>query len=44
MKKKNEKFDPDRLVLSKNDILDFCDKVIKNGVKTQKNTQITSLQ
>ncbi len=28
MKKKNEKFDPDKLVLSKNDILDFCDKVI----------------
>ncbi len=30
MKKKNEKFDPDRLVLSKKDILDFCDKVITN--------------
>ena len=29
MKKKNEKFDPDRLVLSKNDILDFCDRVIE---------------
>ena len=28
MKKKNEKFDPDKLTLSKNDILDFCDKVI----------------
>lgn len=28
MKNKNDKFDPDRLVLSKNDVLDFCDRVI----------------
>lgn len=33
MKKKNEKFDPDRLVLSKNDILDFCDRVIDKWSK-----------
>ena len=28
MKKNNEKFDPDRLVLSKEQILEFCDNVI----------------
>ncbi len=33
MKKKNEKFDPDKLVLSKNDILDFCDRVIEKWSK-----------
>lgn len=33
MKKKNEQFDPDRLVLSKNDILDFCDRVIEKWSK-----------
>ncbi len=33
MKKKNVKFDPDRLVLSKNDILDFCDRVIEKWSK-----------
>ena len=33
MKKKTDKFDPDRLVLSKNDILDFCDRVIQKWSK-----------
>ncbi len=28
MKKNSEKFDPDRLVLSKEQILEFCDKVL----------------
>ena len=28
MKKSNKEFDPDRLVLSKNQILEFCDKVL----------------
>ncbi|MFB5610311.1 MAG: hypothetical protein ACE5RT_00725 [Nitrosopumilaceae archaeon] len=33
MQKKNDKFDPDRLVLSKNDIIDFCDRVIEKWSK-----------
>ena len=28
MKKRNKEFDPDRLVLSKDQILEFCDKVL----------------
>lgn len=34
MKNKHEKFDPDKLVLSKNEILDFCDRVITKWSKT----------
>lgn len=30
---KNDSFDPDRLVLTKNEILDFCDKVIEKWNK-----------
>lgn len=33
MKNKYEKFDPDKLVLSKNEILDFCDRVIRKWNK-----------
>ncbi|MFB5645121.1 MAG: hypothetical protein ACE5R3_00820 [Nitrosopumilaceae archaeon] len=33
MQKKNDKFDPDRLVLSKSDIIDFCDRVIEKWSK-----------
>ena len=29
MEKKNREFDPDRLVLSKEQILEFCDRVLK---------------
>ncbi|MEC4848182.1 MAG: hypothetical protein RI100_03255 [Nitrosarchaeum sp.] len=36
---KNDSFDPDRLVLTKNDILVFCDKVIEKWNKEpSKNT------
>ena len=39
---KNKEFDPDRLVLTKQDILDFCDRVIekwqKDSTKDQKHT------
>ena len=31
--KKTKKFDPDRLVLSKKEILEFCDKVLEKWKK-----------
>ena len=33
MNKKTEKFNPDRLTLSKDDILDFCDRVLEKWGK-----------
>ena len=33
MKKSQKKFDPDRLVLSKDEILDFCDRVLAKWSK-----------
>lgn len=33
MKKQSKKFDPDRLVLSKEEILDFCDRVLEKWSK-----------
>ncbi len=40
-KKRKEKFDPDKLVLTKNEILEFCDKVLakwnKNPTKNAQN-------
>ena len=36
---KNTSFDPDRLVLTKNDLLEFCDRVLEKWNKTpSKNT------
>jgi hypothetical protein len=36
---KNKSFDPDRLVLTKNELLEFCDRVIEKWNKTpSKNT------
>jgi len=41
MKKQGKNFDPDRLVLSKTEILDFCDRVLqkwnKNPAKNAQN-------
>jgi len=40
-KKRKEQFDPDKLVLTKNEILEFCDKVLakwnKNPTKNAQN-------
>ena len=37
MNKSSKEFDPDRLVLSKKEILEFCDKVLEKWKKEPKN-------
>jgi len=45
MKKSSKEFDPDELVLSKNQILEFCDKVLKKwkGDPKQKRSNIVAM-
>ncbi len=45
MKKSSKEFDPDELVLSKNQILEFCDKVLKKwkGDPKQKRSNILAM-
>ncbi len=45
MKKSRKEFDPDELVLSKNQILEFCDKVITKwkGDPNQKRSNIVAM-
>lgn len=38
LNEKKDHFDPDKLVLSKNDILEFCDNVLQNWSKDPKKT------
>jgi len=45
MKKSRKEFDPDELVLSQNQILEFCDKVLKKwkGDPNQKRSNIVAM-
>jgi len=45
MKKSSKEFDPDELVLSQNQILEFCDKVLKKwkGDPNQKRSNIVAM-